>query len=89
MEPVKPIYTMPVQQMPVQQMPVMYEKPCAPCPKPFAVAPFVAPMVQSYPHHHHHKHHMYPVAKAPCSSVGEILVLFILLVIISRAILRF
>lgn len=85
MEPVKPIYTTRVEKP--------YPKPYAPVAS--CAASCMGPMVQAYPPlayknpHHMHPHHMYPVAKAPCSSVGEILVLFILLVIISRAILRF
>lgn len=100
MEPVKPIYTTRVEKpYPKPYAPVA--SCAASCMGPMVQA--YPPLAYKNPHHMHphhmhphhmnphhmHPHHMYPVAKAPCSSVGEILVLFILLVIISRAILRF
>lgn len=85
----KPYMPMPVQQLKVQQMPVVEEKPMV---SPFMM-PYQQPMwqqpVYQQPVSSYHPPKCPPVVvkPAPCSSPGEILVLFVLLVIISRCFL--
>jgi hypothetical protein len=90
MEPVKPNYIPHVVQpvYPVQPMPLPHPMPM-PMPAPSHPIHFEHMTLtenvhlNAYAPHHHHPHHPHPVVCRPMNS-GPLLVLFILLVIISR-----